>query len=637
MFAITSSRIKKALFHPKEAILYLINYFKGQCLRWKLKNRFLRFVFYDRPGKINYEEIKSGLFFTENKEFLEEILDQDFIIPSANRVLNNEFGFLGIKPKIIQNIDWCEDIKSKHLWAKEFYLDLKDKLVNDYNKGWDIKNVWELSRFHYLIPLALAYYKTGEDKYLIKWQELILDWIKNNPVYYGPNWVIAMEVAIRACNWILSFKIINSKIGNSNPKLKQEFLEKFFGSLFEHGRFIFNNLEYGPIRSNHYLSDLVGLIYLGIFFNNLKEGKKWLNFASKAIQKEILYQVYEDGVDYELSLSYHRYKTELFLWAFWLLKLNGLEIKEECFIRLLKMLDFSKAYIKPNGFVPQIGDSDDSRIHLFWEDFYNWEKRSHFALFKLAQYVFEKDFLLEKNNKEIQLLEFKKGGIYIVKNKDFYFITGRNPACNAKGGSHQHNDILSFELNISGDDLIIDPGTFVYSADILERNKFRSTKKHNVCFIDNQEQNEINKDIFAYFDKNKLKLIDIANNNEEIIIKGILDGLERTFVINKKQKSLVIIDKILKESAELEWNFHLSPEINLWPKKENQNLREIIILGEKGKYLFEAPRSLDFAIIEDEVSYSYGVKIPSKTIQFKETLLQKSKKEFLFKIKPILQ
>ncbi|MGB9680600.1 MAG: alginate lyase family protein [Minisyncoccia bacterium] len=641
--------MKKAFKNPYGALRYVLNYLKGEWLRVKLKIGFL-----NQSPRVNFLKIKSGVFYIENKVFFEDILNQDFVISCANRVLNNEFGFLGIKPKKIQNLDWFEDIKTGHTWPKEFFLDLKEKLLNDYNKGWDIKNVWELSRFHYLIPLAVAYYKTGEENYLLKWQELISDWIKKNPVYYGPNWLIPMEAAIRVCNWIFSFKIIekrllrysdfvessynNKKTNVIASEAKQSldiFLEQFLASLFEHGRFIFSNLEYGPVRSNHYLSDLVGLIYLGTLFKNLKEGKKWLNFASKAIQKEILYQVYEDGVDYEMSISYHRYKTELFLWAFWLLKLNKVEIQAECLKRLLKMIHFSKSYIKPNSLVPQTGDSDDSRLHLIWEDFYNWEKRNHFALFKLAKYVFEKDFDKEIDNKGIQLLEFKKGGIYIAKSKNFYFITGRNAGCRNKGGSHQHNDILSFELNFNGDDIIIDSGTFVYSPDIFERNKFRSTQKHNVCFIDSQEQNEISKDIFSYFDKNKLKIISVSNKKEEIIIHGVINELERTFTINKKQKSLTIADKIIKEESIIEWNFHLSPEINIWPKKENHNLREIILLGKEDKYLFEAPKDLNFAIIEDEISPSYGVKIPSKTIQFKEKLLKGIKKEFQFKIKPL--
>lgn len=635
MIAITASRIKKAILHPQNALRYLFTYFQGQWLRLQFKNRLLRFIFQGPKKKINFHQIKSGLFFIENKEFLNEIVNQDFINPSADRIVNNEFGFLGITPKTLDEIEWNKDIKSGHIWPLKFYLDLRENLINDYNKGWDIKNVWEISRFHYLIPLTLAFYKTEKEKYLIKWQDLISDWINKNPVYYGPNWVIAMEAAIRVCNWILSYEIIKEKIQKTKYQIPDKFLETFLSSLYEHGKFIFANLERAPLHSNHYLSDIVGLIYLGVFFRNIKEGKKWLNFSRKVLEKEIFHQVYDDGVDYEMSISYHRYKTELFLWAYWLLKINNFQLSKEFEERLLKMVKFVEFYTKPNGFAPQIGDSDDSRLHLVWEDFYNWEKRNHFAVLKLAQYVFLKESFKE-NNEELKIFKGEKSGFIIIKNKDFYFITQRKEGCYGKGGSHQHNDILSFEININGDDLIIDSGTFVYSADILERNKFRSTQKHNVCLIDNQEQNQITKDIFYYQDKNKLKIIEFNQDQGNVFLKGEIRDLERNFVIDVVNKSIVIKDKILKDSANLEWNFHLAPEIKIWlKKKNNSDSKEIILLGKNGKYLFQAPKDLNFAIIEDEVSPSYGVKISSKTLQFREALLQGYNKEFEFKIEII--
>ena len=103
MITITSSRLQKALLHPGAAILYVRNYLKGEWLRFRLTHPF-SFIFYDRRKKMNFEKLPKGIFFIENKdienkEFLEEIVRQDFIIPTANRILNNEFGFLGILPK----------------------------------------------------------------------------------------------------------------------------------------------------------------------------------------------------------------------------------------------------------------------------------------------------------------------------------------------------------------------------------------------------------------------------------------------------------------------------------------------------------------------------------------------------------
>jgi len=76
-----------------------------------------------------------------------------------------------------------------------------------------------------------------------------------------------MDVAIRAVNWIWGYYFFCH-----SETLTKDFKIKFFKSLFLHGRHIINNLEFGRIRGNHYLSDIAGLIYLGIFFKKPKKG-----------------------------------------------------------------------------------------------------------------------------------------------------------------------------------------------------------------------------------------------------------------------------------------------------------------------------------------------------------------------------
>ncbi len=678
MISITSSRIKKALLHPQGAFLYLKNYLKGEIIRQKCKHpaflrvdlkRLLGKKIYSNPQKY-FLSRKQPYFFTEDHYFLEEIANQDFIIPTANRISRQEFGFLGLIPKTIKIIDWNEDIRSGYHWPYAFYLDLREHLPQDYNKGRDIKMVWELSRFHYLVPLALAYYKTGEKLYLEKWQSLILDWIKKNPIYYGPNWLNAMEVAIRACNWIFSFEIIKQKIQDtrysdsdevgiddsqqSRDQIEDVFLEKFITSLIEHGRFIYNNLEYAPLPSNHYLSDLTGLFFLGVMFPEIKEAKKWLAYSQKSLEREIKRQVYQDGVDYELSISYHRYVLELFLWVDWLAKLNGISFSDNFERILRKMIEFSWSYLKPNGLAPQIGDSDDSRLFLVWDDFYNWEKRDHSSLFKL----YEKAKGEKWNELEKTCRAFPQSGYYIMRDSPaqvlqnkiwtgngFYLITGRNKCCFGKGGSHVHNDILSFELAMEGEDIIIDPGTFVYSADKEMRNLFRSTNFHNTVVIDGKEQNRLSSDIFFIYQDAQLTVNQWKKSKEKIIWEGKHNGYarlrysvihKRRFEFQRKPRVLFLIDSFRgKGKHTLQWNFHLAPSIKVWVKEHSEKTRDIILMGKSHSFLFSAPKTLNCAIMKEVVSPSYGNKIPAKTIRFSGFLGGGSPNEFHFRLEPL--
>ena len=62
-------------------------------------------------------------------------------------------------------------------------------------------------------------------------------------------------------------------------------------------------------------------------------------------------------------------------------------------------------------------------------------------------------------------VKFSNGGYYILRNNDIYcFIRCGELSCRGQGG-HSHNDQLSFELNVKGEDFIVDTGTGVYTAD----------------------------------------------------------------------------------------------------------------------------------------------------------------------------
>ncbi len=81
-------------------------------------------------------------------------------------------------------------------------------------------------------------------------------------------------------------------------------------------------------------------------------------------------------------------------------------------------------------------------------------------------------------------------GISIFKSDHFYLCI--QYGCNNKNHrswGHKHNDAGAIELQIDGVDILIDRGTYSYTADHKRRNEFRSTASHNTIYA-GLEQNE---------------------------------------------------------------------------------------------------------------------------------------------------
>jgi hypothetical protein len=64
-------------------------------------------------------------------------------------------------------------------------------------EGVDSKLIWEPSRWHQLVRLAMAAYVLGDGRAAAKCVEWLEDWVKHNPAYRGWNWTSALEAGMR--------------------------------------------------------------------------------------------------------------------------------------------------------------------------------------------------------------------------------------------------------------------------------------------------------------------------------------------------------------------------------------------------------------------------------------------------------
>jgi hypothetical protein len=406
------------------------------------------------------------------------------------------------------------------------------------------------------------------------------DWIGQNPPQLGVNWACTMEVSIRAVNWLWGYHYFKD-----SPSLTDDFRLEFLKSLLIHGRHIKRNLEWSEtLTTNHYLSNLAGLIYLGVLLPEFKEAQHWRELGLKELEKEISKQVYPDGVDFEASIPYHRLAIELFLSPLLLCQINGIPISDQVLDHLEKMIEFVMYYTKPDGTAPMIGDNDNGRLHRLkvWSE-PDREWVDHRYLLAIGAVMFEREDFAQAAGDQweeafwllgLSALEFKKrvdtigssevlrpgskafrdAGIYIMRGEDVYLIVDAGGVGQNGYGGHAHNDTLSFEFFAHGHTWIVDPGTYVYTADYEARHAFRSTAFHNTLMINGVEQHPCDsRHPFRMIDHQKPRILKWAHGSErdELVaqftssqrkLKGIVH--RRSFVLDTRSKSLHICDEV---------------------------------------------------------------------------------------------
>lgn len=315
-------------------------------------------------------------------------------------------------------IDWQLDFKSGYRWQEK-------KPASQCSPaplpGVDIKIPWELSRMQHLPQLAWAYGLAlqgvkgaqSPETYSDEFKNQILDFIATNPPRFGVNWHCTMDVGIRVTNWLIVYDLFNVQGASFDPEFKQAFKK----SIYDHGLHIIQNLEWNPtLRSNHYLADIAGLLFVSAYLPRSSKTDTWLAFSIQEIIHAMEEQFHPDGSNFEGSTSYHRLSAEMMLYATALilglpedkkealkryhpislfpgLKLQdaplplfpvpGLDqtspIPPVHFEKLQQMAHFTHAITKPNGQAIQIGDNDSGRFLKLHPEFHKAETTSHWV------------------------------------------------------------------------------------------------------------------------------------------------------------------------------------------------------------------------------------------------------------------
>jgi len=490
-------------------------------------------------------------------------------------------------------VEWRRDPLSGYLWPLDYHRDLKLQRSD----GSDVRVVWELNRLGHLLRLNEA------SQFLTQ----LRDWSSQNPYGRGPNWTCAMEVALRAMNVLVAFERLRT-----STQLDAENLNFILHLLQQHGRYIQNNLEFSYIAtSNHYLSDVTGLLWLGVLLPELREARQWREFGLTELLREMDKQVLPDGADFESSTGYHRFVLELFLYSFALCRENELPVDEKYWRKLHQMLEYVKAYLRPDGLAPLIGDTDGGQVLPFRQH----HADDHAYVLDLGAEVFNDPDL--KRPQETSKA-FPDAGIYIMRGGDCYLCFNASGAGIHGRGSHGHNDALSIEVSARGRAFIVDPGTYVYTANLEMRHAFRSTAYHSTVKIDSQEQNTTDVNTpFVIGNEAQPRVLEWQSTAEFDKVVAEHYGYRRlpasvthrrTVTFNKRECSWLIEDEFLGAGEhEFEIYFHFAPGLDLTAGEAEVKARA----GQAGLTVRSLSLSQQPDLVKQHVSRNYGELIDS--------------------------
>ena len=279
------------------------------------------------------------------------------ILAEANRILEGKlpyFGSLvfecGLPPNWFRNPTTGEQVFPQRSWTTMRFAS------PDYG---DLKFILEPSRFLFAYTLARAYALSGDERFPEAFWRALEDWTRHNPPMEGPLWICGQESSLRIVAWSFALRaFIHS------PATTPERCSLLLSAIAAHAWRTEQTLDYARSqRSNHLISEAVGLWTAGALYPELARSAEWRAVGARLLREAVLDQFTPEGVYLQRSFNYQRMALQLLLWTLHLAKLQGVALPAEITERTAAGLEFLRAVVDPvSGRAPNHGANDGSLV-----------------------------------------------------------------------------------------------------------------------------------------------------------------------------------------------------------------------------------------------------------------------------------
>jgi hypothetical protein len=572
------------------------------------------------------------------------------ILAYADAILRGEYPLMGYgSPRLGIHPDWQCDWISGKTWP----LKNSEKIRIVRHDGSDVKAPWELSRLQWSPVVAKAHVLTLDRKYREGLRSLLTDWILANPIGKGVNWTVAMEAALRGISLCLTMDLLW-------PFSHEEkhWLDQLTASLWQHLRFIEAHSEFSfLVRSNHYLSNIVGLTTLSAYLRGPGMRRR-LGKNAQGVQREIQLQTYADGGDCEASTGYHVLVAQMFLHSLVVQRRMDVVIAPEFETRLRLMFEWIDSLADDAWKLPHLGDCDNGRVELLFDDIEQTalpagERHSlrvgslmglASQLLQLRSGGYGQDAVWfgdttgadhgKREQKPLSL--FRDSGLAALRAGQASIVFCAMPNGLHGKGSHTHCDKLSLVFRLGADEVFCDSGSRCYTRSAEFRNQDRSTRAHNTLMIDGADQNSVSSDPGLLFRCGNEAAVSPISSGGDRIVQASHQGYSRMGIGHQRtvqldEGSLVVIDEVDGDEVDgdevrgagkhlLDLRYILGPAWRASSEMMSGKTVRCVITGPHRLTLVcESESSLTLSLTPAEISREYGATIPVSCIRIQTT------------------
>jgi uncharacterized heparinase superfamily protein len=412
------------------------------------------------------------------------------------------FTFLGRAHRMGARVDW----KAPSLQAKD--------------------QLWRMN-LHYM-----EYLEEVDD---IRFVGLIEDWIEANPACRPGAWKDSHN------SYALSLRVVVWMQQMARRRLPEASRAKIAASLAEQLRFLEDNLE-TDLGGNHLIKNIKALISASAFFSGPEAGR-WRRRGLRLLDEALEEQILPDGVHFERSPSYHAQVFADLLECRHALH-DAAPLALDAALRAMAQVVADLAH--PDGGPAEFNDAGLTMAYAPVECLTAFE-----TMFKQAI-------------APAPVFAYPDAGYYGRREGGGYFVADCGRIGPDALPAHAHGDILSFELSLAGERIVVDPGVYEY-VEGPRRRAARAAASHNTLCFEGMDQAEFF-GAFRCARRPNVETLELICEPDRLALEGTHDGYGRRRHVRRFEQgsgALRIVDRISGPPGAARIGFLLHPEVEV--------------------------------------------------------------------------